>query len=280
MIIDFHTHIFPPEVLENREHFARKDPVFSKVYGNPEARMVTVEGHLEAMAEDGVDQAVVCGFPWADPGISEMANAYVLDSQQRFPDRVHAFYTPSMSGGADAVRGARDALEKGMKGIGETAFYRKKMREGDWAFIRVLAELAREYDRPLLLHVNEPVGHVYPGKVEMHIRDIWRFAADFADMTLVLAHWGGGLFFYEMMKSMRKSVGNLYYDTAASPFLYEPSIYRIATDILGPDRVLFGSDYPLIRPSRYFREIDGCGLSDEARAGLLGENARKLLAGS
>jgi len=278
MIIDFHTHIFPPEVVEDRGRFAEKDPVFSAVYGNPKARMVTVEGHLEAMAEDGVDQAVVCGFPWTDPGASEAANAYVLDAQRRFPERVHAFYTPPMTGGEAALRGARDFLEQGMKGIGEAAFYRKEMQDRDWAHLRELAGVARAFGRPLLLHVNEPVGHEYPGKVEMGLREIWRFAADFPDLPVVLAHWGGGLFFYELMKSVRATVGTLYYDTAASPFLYDPAIYRIATEILGPDRILFGSDYPLIRPARYFREIDGCGLSPEGRAGLLGENARRLLA--
>jgi len=278
LIIDFHTHIFPPEVVENRERFAARDEVFSRVYGNPKARMVTVEGHLEAMAQDGVDAAVVCGFPWADPGLSEMANAYVLESQKRFPGRVHAFYTPPLSAGEGALGAAADALKKGMKGIGEVAFYRAEMVEEDWAHVGELARIARQFSVPLLLHVNEPVGHEYPGKVGIRLRDIWRFTVDFPDQPLVLAHWGGGLFFYELMKSVRTSAGKLYYDTAASPFLYDPSVYRIAAEILGPDRVLFGSDYPLIRPSRYFREIDGAGLSPEARAGLLGENARKLLA--
>jgi len=278
LIIDFHTHIFPPEVVKNRERFAARDRVFSRVYGNPKARMVTVEGHLEAMAEDRVDAAVVCGFPWQDTGVAAMANAYVLEAQQRFPGRVHAFYTPSLSGGESTLRAAADALEKGMKGVGEAAFYRAEMLAEDWTHLGELARIARTFGVPLLLHVNEPVGHVYPGKVEMRLRDIWRFTVDHPDLALVLAHWGGGLFFYELMKSVRKSSGRLYYDTAASPFLYDPSIYRIAAEILGPDRVLFGSDYPLIRPSRYFRQIDGAGLSPEARARLLGENARKLLA--
>jgi len=277
MIIDFHTHVFPPEVVENRERFVKRDPVFSLVYASPRARMVTIEEHLEAMAGEGVDAAVVCGFPWQDPGISEMANAYLLDAQARFPERVHAFYTPPLSGGDAVLRGAQDALENGMKGIGEAAFYREEMKVQDWACLRELAGVARQFDRPLLLHVNEPVGHDYPGKVEMRVRDIWRFASDVPDVTLVLAHWGGGLFFYELMKSVRRSVGRLYYDTAASPYLYEPSIYRIATEILGPDRVLFGSDFPLIRPTRYFQEIDAAGLTPEAKNRLLGENARRVL---
>ena len=78
------------------------------------------------------------------------------------------------------------------------------------------------------------------------------------------------------MKSVRRTVGNLYYDTAASPFLYAASIYRIAVEILGPERILFGSDYPLIRPSRYFDEMNNSGLDKETIAKIMGENALAL----
>ena len=37
MIIDFHTHVFPPEVADKREAFVKKDPAFSLVYRDPRA---------------------------------------------------------------------------------------------------------------------------------------------------------------------------------------------------------------------------------------------------
>ena len=277
MIVDFHTHVFPPEVLKKRDDFVSREPAFSLIYGDPKARMVTIEGHLEAMDLDGVNLAVICGFPWADPGLAETANAYLLDAQNKFPETVYAFYTPPLSVAESVVLSARDALQKGMKGIGEVAFYTDQMDGDDWSHLGRLAEVAMDFDVPLLLHVNESVGHIYPGKVDMRIRDVWRFASQFPDLTLVLAHWGGGLFFYELMKSVGRSVGKLYYDTAASPFLYAQSIYRIAVDILGPERILFGSDYPLIKPSRYFREMDASGLTPKEKSMILGENARSLL---
>ena len=66
MIVDFHTHIFPPDVIERRQDYADRDPAFAHIYGNPSARMVDAEGLVEAMGEEGVDKAVVFGFPWAD----------------------------------------------------------------------------------------------------------------------------------------------------------------------------------------------------------------------
>jgi len=279
MIVDFHAHIFPPEVCNRRAELAGSDPAFGLLYGNPAARMVTADETVQAMDQEGVQLAVVFGFPWSDPGLCRMANDYVLEAQQRYPARLRAFYTPAPGGGPLEARLALDALHRGMKGIGEVACYSLAGSRGggDWSRLRPLAEAALEQKVPFLLHTNEPVGHLYPGKVEMRLKDLWGFARELPELALVLAHWGGGLFFYELMRSVRQSLGNLYYDTAASPFLYDPRVYRVAVEILGADRILFGSDYPLISPSRYFKEMEEAGLSPDERERILGANALELL---
>ncbi len=276
MIFDFHSHVFPPEVIENRSRFTKQDAAFDLIYSDPDARMVTAEGLLEAMDRDGVDKSVICGFPWSDPGIVKMTNDVLLDAQQRYPDRLYAFYTPALFGSDEAVMDAEDGLQKGMKGIGETAFYTSRMGREAWSYVRALAQVAGNRGVPFLLHVNEPIGHVYPGKVDIRLRDVWAFAAEQPELTLVLAHWGGGLFFYELMESVHRSIQNIYYDTAASPFLYAPAVYRIALEILGPERILFGSDFPLINPSRYVKEMQEAGLSEMDRKKILGQNALAL----
>ncbi|GAG04984.1 unnamed protein product, partial [marine sediment metagenome] len=50
-------------------------------------------------------------------------------------------------------------------------------------------------------------------------------------------------------------------------------IYSISTKILGPDRILFGSDFPLIKPGRYFKEMKEAGLSKDSIRKICGENA-------
>ena len=276
MIFDFHTHIFPPEVIEDREGFARRDAAFGHLYGDPKARMVTAEGLLGAMAEEGVDRSLVCGFPWEDLGILAMTNRYLLDAQRSSDGRLVAFYTPSLTGAAEALGAAESGLASGMMGMGEVAFYVSRMDDSHWSYLGRLAGLAQEAGVPFLLHANETVGHVYPGKTDMRLKDLWRFVRDHPALTLVLAHWGGGFFFYELMKSVRPHVGRLYYDTAASPFLYDPQVYRVALEILGPDRILFGSDYPLIRPARYRQEMEAAGLPPEVQGRILGANAAAL----
>ena len=65
--------------------------------------------------------------------------------------------------------------------------------------------------------------------------------------------------------------------SAASPFLYDPEIYQIAVRLLGADKILFGSDYPLLPPARYFGEIREAGLTKTQIDKICGENATQLL---
>jgi len=46
---------------------------------------------------------------------------------------------------------------------------------------------------------------------------------------------------------------------------------------VGFNKILFGSDFPLIKPSRYFKEMKDAGLSKDAIGKICGENAASLL---
>jgi predicted TIM-barrel fold metal-dependent hydrolase len=131
---------------------------------------------------------------------------------------------------------------------------------------------------PLLLHTNEPVGHAYPGKSPMQLGELYDLVKAFPDLTLILAHWGGGLFFFNLLKKeISHALKNVYFDTAASPYLYRPEIYRLAAEIIGPEKILFGSDYPLLPPSRYLKEMAAGGLAPEHQEMITKHNAMKLL---
>ncbi len=72
-------------------------------------------------------------------------------------------------------------------------------------------------------------------------------------------------------------MSNVFFDTAASPFLYHPQIYHQVTQLVGADRILFGSDYPLLRPSRLLKEVKSLGLPEEIERLILYRNAQRLL---
>lgn len=55
------------------------------------------------------------------------------------------------------------------------------------------------------------------------------------------------------------------------------TINLTAVSIIGPDKLLFGSDFPLLPPSRYFKEMRQGGLTEKEMNGICGQNAQNLL---
>jgi len=278
MIIDFHTHLFPPAVREGRERFFDGEPAFRLLYDSPKSRLVGVEDLIAAMDEDGVDRSVVFGFPWRHLDTARMNNDYILEAVARHPRRLAGLccLDPASRGaGAEVER----CLDAGMAGIGELAFYTGGIEATDLDHLAEPMALCRERQRLALIHTNEPVGHVYPGKTPNTLRQIYDLVGRFPENRIVLAHWGGGLFFYSLLK---KEVGdrlaNVWFDTAASPYLYDGRIWTVARDTIGVDKILFGTDFPLLRAPRYFKEIEASGLTEDQRARVLGDNATDLLA--
>jgi hypothetical protein len=79
------------------------------------------------------------------------------------------------------------------------------------------------------------------------------------------------------MPEVKTALKNVYFDTAASPFLYTSEIYGQVVQLVGAEKILFGSDYPLISQRRFLKEINGLALPVEIKKSILGGNAQKLL---
>ncbi|MCF8032958.1 MAG: amidohydrolase [Desulfarculaceae bacterium] len=277
MIIDVHTHIFPPQVMADRERFCQGEPAFAAIYQNPDAPMVDAEGLVGAMDGEGVDISWAVGFPWIREENARLHNDYLQQAIQAHPKRLRGL--ACVHPPADwAMREAERSLGLGLHGLGELAFYDSDL---DTASLGAMCDLAAEADAPLLLHTNEPVGHQYPGKAPMTLAALYGLITAHPATKLVLAHMGGGLFFYAALKrEVSDALAKVWLDTAAAPFLYRPRAYGLAVELMGEDKLLMGSDYPLLPVSRYRREIGSpeAGLSPEQLALALGDNAARLLA--
>ena len=278
MIIDVHTHIFPDEIRNNREKFFIGEPEFTSIYKNSNAKMVSYKDMIKMMDEENIDKAVIFGFPWNNIEYAKMNNDYIIEAVEKFPDKFIGLCCLN-----PLVEGAKKEVErcftKGLKGVGEIAFYHSDLTNEISSKLKDIMKLCFEANYPFLIHTNEPVGHEYPGKVDMKLKSIYNFIKMYPENKIILAHMGGGLFFYTVMKKEVTDVlRNVYFDTAAVPFLYIKEIYKIAVEFAGEDKILFGSDYPLIKPSRYFKDIDQCNISEDLKRKIKGENARVLFA--
>lgn len=277
MIIDAHTHIFPPEVIERRDVFAKRDSSFESIYGDPKSRMVTYPGLIEEMDSSGVDMAIVCGFPWRSLDLCRQHNTYMMEAVRAHPDRLIGLAIVNPVAGNASDKELERCLDGGLKGVGEISAEAQGFRLDDTSTAGRIASVVAEAGLFMLVHANEDVGHFYPGKTPTNPAAVYRFLEKFPDTCTVLAHWGGGLFFYEMMPEVARVTSSVYYDTAASPFLYRPQVYRVAVDIVGQGRILFATDFPLLKMQRHLDEINKAGLSEDVRTALLGRNAKGLL---
>lgn len=276
MRVDVHTHIFPPEIAADRERFFEGETAFRTLYDSPKAKIATAESLLEAMDRDGVDRSVTFGFPWQDRELTMRHNDYVLESSAKHsPALIPLACVNPLE--RHSVEEASRCLGLGAGGLGELAIYGPADSAGALNSYRDLIACCRAHGGVLLVHANEPVGAYYPGKAPLGLDFYYSLARLAAGMPLILAHWGGGLGFYELLKrDAPETLKNVYYDTAASPFLYKPEVYSRMAAIVGAGKILFGSDYPLITPGRYFKEMVEGGLSPADFDAIAGDNAAAL----
>jgi predicted TIM-barrel fold metal-dependent hydrolase len=275
MIIDCHTHIFPEEVRKDREAFCKKDEAFSIIYKNSKAKMVGAEDLIASMDGSGIDRSVICGFPWNQPDLCSFHNHYLIEAASRYPDRLIVFVSLLFSNPDWSGKELDRAVKGGARGVGEIAFYHDEMTSQDIHSMKPILTQMESQGIPLLLHTNETVGHFYPGKGRTPLERFYELILSFPNLPIILGHWGAGLPFYELMPEVAKTMVNVYYDTAASPFIYSKKIYAIASQILGVEKILFGTDFPLIPPRRYFKELEESGLSKQDREKILGLNFSK-----
>ena len=69
MIIDFHTHIFPKDIRENREKLFPAEPAFKLLYQSAKSRLIGAADLIDAMDKNRVDKSVVFGFPWKNSAV-------------------------------------------------------------------------------------------------------------------------------------------------------------------------------------------------------------------
>ena len=255
MIVDIHTHLFPPHFIEDRARLCASDAMFGEMYGSPRAQMATAEDLIASMDRAGVDVSVAAGFWWRDRARRGEHAAYLLASALRYPGRIVPF-VPQTEG--DALPGAA--------GVGE-------LRVEDPARVEAGA-------LPILAHCSEEVGHGYPGKEGgLTPGALWSLLERQPEARVIAAHWGGGFPFYALMPEVRAVItaGRLVFDTAASSLLYAPDAIRRGIDLAGLDAVCWGSDVPLRDQATDRALIEAALPPGVERAAVLGGNAARFL---
>jgi uncharacterized protein len=276
-VVDCHTHVFPPEVKRRRDIYCMMDAYFADLYEDPRSRIATVEDLLTEMDNSGVEISVLCGFGWSTSDLCAMHNDYMLDCISRYPDRLAALAAIQPRDGSRALSEVERCLEGGMKGVGELMPDGQGYSLDHLDTIGPLLEMAARHDFPIMTHTSEPVGHDYPGKQAVTPGILWTVVQAHPETKLIFSHWGGGYPFYELMSEVRLASRNVYYDSAASTYLYSQQVFMQVAQMAGYQKVLWGSDYPVLTQKRFLSKVRGLPLEREHREAILGGNTIRLL---
>ncbi len=276
-VIDIHQHYLPHQPQWHNEVWQTSLYHESRIQGYADV------GRLIAVMDDAaIDQIVWQGEYLCHMEHCVARNSLVLDAMKYNPERLQAFaiVQPDHPNAIDEIARCIDA---GMKGVGELNPVAQQFSLRSLNFLRC-AEYCARHAIPMLFHVNEPVGPAYPGKVDLPMWAFYELADRYPELTIILAHWGGGLWFYEQMPNVRRVLQNVFYDTAASWFTY-PDTHKMMqlAMLVAPHKILFASDFPLKRSldgpldlAPWLNEVSDAS-SVEWRDHIVGRTAHTLL---
>ena len=285
-LTDSHVHLYPPAVNRHPPGWAKKqgEPHWALLCTRRRKDGRAVQGFpgvaalLRAMDAAGVARAVLLGWYWEKPETCAQQNRFYASCVRAHPDRLAAFATVQPAAGRKAALDeVRRAAGEGLRGLGELSPHSQGYRVDDAIFGAVL-KLAAKLKLPVNLHVTDPDSREYPGRVATPLKDFVWLAQKHPETTFILAHWGGLL---PLRNPAALKLKNLFYDTAASPLLYDEGIWRKFLTQVPAERVLFGSDYPLNAYPRIDEEPVMARLVAELhRSGLTADQLRAVAGGT
>ncbi|HEY9155540.1 MAG TPA: amidohydrolase family protein [Opitutaceae bacterium] len=253
-IVDCHVHLYPPAINAAPAEWAREtgevhwELLCARVRKNGQAvqGFPSVDALLRAMDTAGVERAVLQGWYWEKHDTCRMQNRFYAECSRAHPNRLSACGTFHVEGGKQAIRSEIDWMaDAGFVGLGELSPHSQNFAAKDPVWLDAL-EYCGERELPVLLHVTEPNSKAYPGRVLTPLEDFVEWAKLFPATRLVLAHWGARLPMDPALGEEIRACRNVYFDTAASPLLYDARVFTEMIAAVGAERILFGSDFPLV----------------------------------
>ena len=213
-------------------------------------------------------------------GRRRIPNEEVADAARDNSDIMIAFASIDPHKGRMGVREARELIEAGViKGFKFHPTCQGFFPNDKMAY--QLYEVIAEHKLPAIFHSGHSgIGTGMPGggglrlkySNPIHVDDV---AVDFPDMTIIIAHpsWP----WQDEALSICLHKPNVYIDLSGwSPKYFPPQLVQYANTQL-KNKMLFGSDFPLIRPDRWIDDFKAAGFKPEVHQMILKDNAIRAL---
>jgi predicted TIM-barrel fold metal-dependent hydrolase len=212
-------------------------------------------------------------------GRGQVPNDEVAAFAAQNADIMIAFGSVDPTRGSEAVQEARRLIAAGIRGF-KLHPPLQKFHANDriaYPFYEVVAEARL----PVIFHTGHSgIGTGMPGGGGVRLKygnpmDIDDVAVDFPNMPIVLAH--PSFPWQDEALSICLHKPQVYIDLSGwSPKYFSPTLIQYANTLLR-HKMLFGSDFPLIKPDRWLAEFEKIPIRDEVRPLILKENATRLL---
>lgn len=212
-------------------------------------------------------------------GRPQVSNDDVMALAAEHADIMIAFASVDPTRGFDAVSEARRLIAAGVRGFKlhpPLMQFHANDRQA-YPFYEAVAEAKL----PVIFHTGHSgIGTGMPGGGGVRLKygnpmDIDDVAVDFPDMPIIMAH--PSFPWQDEAISVCLHKRQVYIDLSGwSPKYFPANLIQYANTLL-KNKVLFGSDFPLITPDRWLADFAKIGIKDEVRPLILKENAVRLL---
>lgn len=275
--IDMHVH--PPTKEFLIDSGGRHVEAAAKKFGHS-IELKTLDQMLEEYSSCGIERLVL--FAW-DAETStrrpKVANEYVAKIADRYPDRVIGFASVDphkKSAVKDLDHAVRELKLRGLKLHPQAQAF----EPNDRAYHPIYSKCV-ELNVPITFHTGSTywgAGLEGGGGVKLRYSDpmlLDDVAADFPDLTLIMAHPGWPWQDEQLAIAMHKE--NVYVELSGwSPKYFQPLLVTYMAKLI-PHKFMFGTDYPMLSPRRWLDDFKALQLSSEVRAMILRDNAKGLL---
>jgi len=260
---------FGPILKRTREHF------------KSEIQIRTVSEMADEYRRLGII-ACISGFDAESTmGTPATSNDFIAEVVSKHPDVFIGFAGIDPWKGEIAIKELeRSIKDLGLHGVGELHPICNKFYPNDKKFFP-LYEKCIELGVHVAFHTGTTgVGSGLPGGAGYRIdysRPIYidDLAASFPELTIVCCH--PGIPWVDELLAIVTHKANVYMDISGwhPRFLGENIIKRLNYDL--QDKVMFGTDYPWITPTKWLNGFSELPFLDEVRPKLLKENAKRIL---
>jgi predicted TIM-barrel fold metal-dependent hydrolase len=231
---------------------------------------ISVESTIATMDEGGVRKGLICA--WWGPQGPLISNDEVASIVKQFPDRFIGIGSVNLFRPMEAVRELRRCIKKlGFKGI-RIVQWLWNLPPTDRRYYPVYAECV-EHNIPICLQVGH-TGPLCPSEPGRPIPYIDEVALEFPELRIVCGHIGYP-WTAEMIAVATKHP-NVFIDTSA----YIAKRYPVElADYLkknGREKILFGTNYPMVTAARCLEGLNDLELADEVKELFLFRNAKRI----